>query len=126
MQYKALLRYTLCLLLVVLCVSCKNDEPDQAVALFGGTEWRAKEDLTTAVDQTTHYYVCRFNNDGTFRLSRADQGGMVFAEVATGTYTYEKPHMRLHTTGSGYVFVYTPSPGERFYAGYFGLYFYRQ
>lgn len=124
---KKLFSYLACALIVVLSfLSCKKDEPNQAVALFGGTEWRAKEDLTTAVNKDTHYYVCRFNNDGTFRLSRADQGGMVFAEVASGTYTYEEPYMMLHTTGSGYVFGYSTSPEEHFYAEYFGLNFYRQ
>lgn len=124
---KNLFSYLACALIVVLSFSsCKKDEPNQAVALFGGTEWRGKVNIERALNKKTYYIVCKFYNDGTFRLSRADQGGMIYAEEATGTYTYEEPYMMLHTTGSGYVFDYSTSPKPNFFSEYFGLRFYKQ
>lgn len=125
---KKLFSYLACALIVVLSFSsCKKDEPNQAVALFGGTEWRAKEDLTTAVNKDAHYYVCHFYKDGTARISKADAGGMIFAEVATGRYTYEEPEIKIYTSDtSGFIFTYHTSPTPYIYARYFGLNMYKQ
>lgn len=124
---KKLFSYLACALLVVMSFSsCKKDEPNQAVALFGGTEWRGKTDIDTSLDKETYYFVCHFYKDGTFRMSKADQGGMIFEEEATGTYKYDAPHIKIRSSRGNYVFTYSTSPRESIHAAGFDVRMYKQ
>lgn len=99
---------------------------DEGIALFGDTEWRGKTDISSSLDKETYYFVCHFHKDGTFRISKADQGGMIFEEEATGTYRYDAPHIKIQSNRGNYVFTYSDSSRPSIHAAGFGVRMYKQ
>lgn len=124
---KKLFSYLACALMVTLLFACKKESPvNEGIDLFGGTEWRGKVNLSLALDKKTYYYVCRFYKDGTFRISQADEGGMVFKETDFGTYKYEKGYIHLDGDRANYAFAYDTSPDISIMAHGFGVRMYKQ
>lgn len=119
--------YILSLFLLFFLFACKKESPvNEGITLLGGTEWRGKANTNLAVDKKTHYYVCQFRQDGTVRIAKADQAGMIFEEEAIGTYKYEAPYITIESKGGGYIFIYREHPDVHIFSEHFDVEMYKQ
>lgn len=119
----------LCTLGIVLFSSCKKNDNTPEIDVFKNTEWRGKVNLDGAVNKNVAYYVIKFFDDKTFRISAADTGGMIYKDLETGSYEFIAEDMLiLHLTEGGeLVFSYRERGSQNYiYAGHYGVNMYRQ
>ena len=85
--------------------------------------------MESALNKKTAYYVIKFFEDKTFRISAADAGGMIYKDLKAGTYKLVDGHtLKLYLeNGGSFSFLYRKRDSQSYiYAGYYGVNMYRQ